>query len=192
MGMKRRPIAVVVIVIVIVAVIIVGAVVIFPIVERPITAPPENIAINLNDLPQGWNLTNNNIYWANNVTEPRGSGWTWMAQLDFYNLSGNQSVWIYITSFNTTIDAKSAYSNWFSVYGGYGWVFENLSLGDEGARVKTPYSPEGSNSNSYADYFWREGNVWVQMEFRSGVIIDYQPWMDEVVSIQASKLHHSH
>lgn len=190
--MKRRPIAVVTLVIVIVAVIIVGAFVIFSIVARPITAPPENIAISVGDLPQGWSLMNKNIYRANDVTVPMDKDWTWMAHLEFFNQSSNQSIWMSITSFNMTIDAKSAYSNWFSTYGGYGWVFENLSLGDEGARVKTPFSPEGSNSNSYADYFWREGNVWVQMEFRSGAIVNYQPWMDEIVSIQASKLHHSH
>ena len=159
------------------------------ILERPITASPENIAISQSDLPQGWNLTNSTIRWAHNSTIPMESGVTWYCQLELFNQSSNSSVWMLITSFNTTINAKSAHSNWFSTYCGPEWVFEDIDLGDEGTRTKTPYNPEGDNSNSYAEYFWREGNVWVQMEFRSGVILEYLPWMDDLAGIQASKIH---
>jgi hypothetical protein len=186
------------------AAIVLGAflVVCFMFSVRPIVASKEALILNENDLT-GWEL--------DNTSNPRGNI-VWQTSSIFYNSSVNvgSSLNISVYSFWTCLEA---HVNLSAVEDASSRTWDNgltpIEIGDEGVfflsweNITDPDGPYDVGHNgtigrytaAFANYLFREGNVLVLISFETeGYSLDLndnysQPWMNDIVKMQADKIH---
>lgn len=163
--------------------------------ERPITAGPDQISLNLADLPSGWTVlrTESNNY-DNSSAEYGFPGWNWWTASTFnYSSDGKTcNVYFSVSSENSTEVAHEQYAGTLSSF--IGFTYTNISLGDEGCIIllgRPPFHDGTTRDPYYADICFRLGNILVDGEFTSydWDISNETAWMKAIMDVQAVKIY---
>jgi hypothetical protein len=141
-----------------------------------IVTPPERMMLTADDLPAGW-IGNDRVieyhFWP---------GHNWSALVWFRNesLEMNPALTVGITSYNSSALAHEEYLGTLRGLDSAANI-TNVDFGDEGHRQSLPYY--------WVEYVFRVDNILVHVDFWTSSPTPYEPWMDEIVRLQESKIH---
>ena len=170
---------------------------------RPITAGPDQVGLNIADLPSGWAVLNNISRSYNNNTFANytndgdyigmgtlGLNWLTMSMFNYSSDGKMCNLSFIVESCNSTEKAKDRYT---SVLGSVeGVTPTNIPLGDEGAIILSKFALNDgiTRSQYYTSIYFRLGNIIVVGEYNAydWDITKETAWTTVIMEVQAIKI----